>query len=102
MDDYDDGYDELLHFSESSRLTWQNFNQWELESQVFTLMDAGTFMGTTVQKEHYVRYYSVENFYACLFYHIEEDRVSRCFAFDDPTELDPLWDQLDIDAFVLK
>jgi len=102
MDDYDDGYDELLHFEESLKLTIQNFNKWELGSQVFTLMYSGTFLGTAVFQEYYVRFYSLENFYACLYYHLKEDRVSHCYAFDDPAELDPLWDELDMDAFVLK
>lgn len=83
-------------------LSVNNFNHCELVSQVYHIMDIGKYLGTTVQKEHYVLYYQLNDFYACLFHNLEENRVSHCHAFDDPDELNPLWDQLDISPFILK
>lgn len=83
-------------------LSVDNFNHWELVNQVYHIMDIGKYLGTTVQKEHYVLYYQLNDFYACLFHNLEENKVSHCYAFDDPDELNPLWDQLDISPFILK
>lgn len=101
MDDYPEAYN-LSDFYEGNKLSFSSFNQCELESQVFHIMNIGTYIGTTVQREHYALYYQLNDFYACLFHNLEEDRVSHCYAFNDPDELNPLWDQLDIDPFCLS
>lgn len=101
MDDRLDGYDSF-YFSKSIEERISEFNQKELNSQVFMLFEAGNCIGATVQKDNYVRYYRFHDFYVCLHYHIEEDRVSHCYAFDDYLELIPLRDELNMDAFVWK
>lgn len=102
MDEFQEYHDPSLSNEGSGIISVHNFNQWELEIQVLYIISLGKYIGTNVQKVHYVLYYQLNDFYACLFHHLEEDKVSHCYAFDDPDELNPLWDQLDIDPFLLK
>ena len=98
----DDFEEDDLFFCEENSNTVAGFNKMTLAGRFFDIWWHGKYIGTVVQKEYYLLYYSLPDFFVRIYHHLEEDKVTDCIAFDDPSELDPLLDELNVDPFAFR
>lgn len=82
-------------------MTLYQYNLLDRTDQACVLWNKGVFLGERRQEQYKIALYQIEGFYVELFYHAEDNAITRLRSFRSVDQLRPYLERISVEQLLL-